>query len=224
MKNLKKHFYKKKIVITGHTGFKGSWLTPWLQSYGAQIYGISNGYPSKPSNFKILKLSKKINHILMDLRNSSKLKKIINNIKPDYIFHLAAQSLVKESFENPITTFTSNSIGTCNVLESVRYLKNKCVVVIITSDKSYKNLEIKRGYNEEDLIGGIDPYSASKGCAELIIKSYYESFLKKKTNIKIGISRAGNVIGGGDWSKNRIITDCIRAWSKERIVSVRNPK
>ena len=224
MKNLKKHFYKKKIIITGHTGFKGSWLTLWLQSYGAKIYGISNGYPSNPSNFKILRLSDKINHKIMDLRNLSKLKKMINKIKPDYIFHLAAQSLVKESFENPINTFTSNSIGTCNVLESIRHLKNKCVVIIITSDKSYKNLEIKRGYHEEDLIGGIDPYSASKGCAELIIKSYYESFLKKNTNIKIGISRAGNVIGGGDWSKNRIIPDCIRAWSNRRFVSVRNPK
>ena len=142
MKNLKKYFYKKKIIITGHTGFKGSWLTLWLESYGAKIYGISNGYPSKPSNFKILRLSNKINHKIMDLRNLSKLKKTISNIKPDYIFHLAAQSLVKESFENPINTFTSNSIGTCNVLESTRLLKNKCVVIIITSDKSYKNLEV----------------------------------------------------------------------------------
>ena len=190
MKNLKKHFYKKKIIITGHTGFKGSWLTLWLQSYGAKIYGISNGYPSNPSNFKILKLNNKINHKIMDLRNLSKLKKI-NKIKPDYIFHLAAQSLVKESFENPITTFTSNSIGTCNVLESTRHLKNKCVVVIITSDKSYKNLEIKRGYHEEDLIGGVDPYSASKGCAELIIKSYYESFLKKKQTSKLVFQEQG---------------------------------
>ena len=189
MKNLKKHFYKKKIVITGHTGFKGSWLTLWLQSYGAQIYGISNGYPSKPSNFKILKLSKKINHILMDLRNSSKLKKIINNIKPDYIFHLAAQSLVKESFENPITTFTSNSIGTCNVLESVRYLKNKCVVVIITSDKSYRNFEIKRGYVEEDILGGDDPYSASKASAEFVINSYFKSFLTSVNRLEIIIEK-----------------------------------
>ena len=116
---------------------------------------------------------------------------MITKTKPDYIFHLAAQSLVKESFENPINTFTSNSIGTCNVLESTRHLKNKCVVIIITSDKSYKNLEIKRGYNEEDLIGGIDPYSASKGCAELIIKSYYESFLKKKQISKLEFQEQG---------------------------------
>ena len=123
----KKIFYKKKIIITGHTGFKGSWLTLWLQSYGAKIYGISNGYPSKPSNFKILRLSNKINHKIMDLRNLSKLKKMITKTKPDYIFHLAAQSLVKKVFKNPINTFTSNSIGTCNVLESTRHLKNKCV-------------------------------------------------------------------------------------------------
>ena len=223
MKNLKKHFYKKKVVITGHTGFKGSWLTLWLQSYGANIYGISNGYPSNPSNFKILKLGNKINHNIMDLRNLPKLKKMINKIKPDYIFHLAAQSLVKESFENPITTFTSNSIGTCNVLESIRHLKNKCVVVIITSDKSYKNLEIKRGYKEEDELGGADPYSSSKASAELIIQSYFKSYLADKKNIRIAIARAGNVIGGGDWSENRLIPDCVRSWSKNKKVVIRNP-
>ena len=223
MKNLKKHFYKKKVVITGHTGFKGSWLTLWLQSYGANIYGISNGYPSNPSNFKILKLGNKINHNIMDLRNLPKLKKMINKIKPDYIFHLAAQSLVKESFENPITTFTSNSIGTCNVLESIRHLKNKCVVVIITSDKSYKNLEIKRGYKEEDELGGADPYSSSKASAELIIQSYFKSYLVDKKNIRLAVARAGNVIGGGDWSENRLIPDCVRSWSKNKKVVIRNP-
>ena len=132
MKNLKKHFYKKKIVITGHTGFKGSWLTLWLQSYGAQIYGISNGYPSKPSNFKILKLSKKINHILMDLRNSSKLKKIINNIKPDYIFHLAAQPLIYTGYKKPFETYNINFNGSLNIVDitlSAQFIKSLTLVI-----------------------------------------------------------------------------------------------
>ena len=130
-----------------------------------------------------------------------KLKKIITSSKPDYIFHLAAQSLVKNSFENPLETFHSNSIGTLNILESTRYLNKKCTIILVTSDKSYKNLELNRGYKENDLLGGHDPYSASKGCAELIIQSYYQSFIKKNKNLRIGVARAGNVIGGGDWSK-----------------------
>ena len=223
MRSLKKYFRNKKILVTGHTGFKGSWLVLWLNTLGAKIYGISNNYPTNPCNFKVLKLEKKINHKILDLRDLKKVKSYILKIKPDYIFHLAAQSLVKLSYKDPINTFSTNIMGTCNVLDSIKYLKNKCNVVIITSDKSYKNIEIKRGYKEYDLLGGIDPYSASKGSAELLIKSYYESFLKSK-NIRISVSRAGNVIGGGDWSKDRILPDCVKAWSKGKKVIIRNPR
>jgi len=224
MKSLKKYYSNKRVLVTGHTGFKGSWLVLWLKTLGAKIYGISNNYPTYPCNFKVLKLEKKVNHKILDLRDLEKVKSHILKIKPDYIFHLAAQSLVKFSYKDPTNTFSTNIMGTCNLLESVKYLKNKCNVVIITSDKSYKNMEIKRGYKENDLLGGTDPYSASKGSAELLIKSYYESFLKFKKNIRISVSRAGNVIGGGDWSKDRLLPDCVKAWSKGKQVIIRNPK
>ena len=223
MKIFKKYFYKKKVLITGHTGFKGSWLALWLNSLGAQVCGISINTPTKPSNFTALNLKSKIKHKNLDIRNLKKLKKIFNSFQPDFVFHLAAQSLVRKSFKNPIDTFTSNAMGTCNILESLKSLKKNCSAIIITSDKSYKNLEIKRGYHENDLIGGNDPYSASKGCAELIIQSYINTFFKNKKNIKIGICRAGNVIGGGDWSEFRLIPDCIKAWSKRKTVIIRNP-
>jgi CDP-glucose 4,6-dehydratase len=151
------------------------------------------------------------------------LKRIIIKIQPDFVFHLAAQSLVKTSYMDPNLTFTSNSIGTLNILESLRHLKKKCNVIMITSDKSYKNLEIKRGYKESDLIGGDDPYSSSKACAELIIQSYVNSFFKKNSNISIAVGRAGNVIGGGDWSKDRLIPDCFKSWSKGKFSIIRNP-
>ncbi len=224
MTNFKKYYNKKKVLITGHTGFKGSWLSLWLSYVGAKVYGISNNIPSNPSNFKAIGLRKKINHNIIDIRNLEKLKKTISRIKPDFIFHLAAQSLVKKSITNPIETFSSNSIGTMNILESLKELKNKCSVIIITSDKSYRNIEVNRGYKEDDELGGHDPYSASKGAAELIIRSYYKSYFINKKNIRIGVARAGNVIGGGDWSENRLIPDCIKAWSKGKKVIIRNPK
>lgn len=220
---MNKFFKNKKILITGHTGFKGSWLTFWLEKLGASISGISKDVPTNPSLFKVLNLKNKIIDHRLDIRNLSKLKKIVEKFKPDYVFHLAAQSLVKKSYEDPINTFTTNAIGTCNILESIRFLKNKCSVVIITSDKSYKNIEITRGYRETDELGGHDPYSASKGCAEFIIQSYIKSFFSNKKNLKIGITRAGNVIGGGDWSDNRVIPDCFKSWSLNKAVTIRSP-
>ena len=220
---MNKFFKNKKILITGHTGFKGSWLTFWLEKLGASISGISKDVPTNPSLFKVLNLKNKIIDHRLDIRNLSKLKKIVKKFKPDYVFHLAAQSLVKKSYEDPINTFTTNAIGTCNILESIRFLKNKCSVVIITSDKSYKNIEITRGYRETDELGGHDPYSASKGCAEFIIQSYIKSFFSNKKNLKIGITRAGNVIGGGDWSDNRVIPDCFKSWSLNKAVTIRSP-
>jgi|TARA_B100000315_G_scaffold186738_1_gene176212 CDP-glucose 4,6-dehydratase len=221
MKDLK-IFKNKKIIITGHTGFKGSWLAFWLKSLGAKVVGISNNI-SNPSNFNALGLKKEIKNNLIDIRNLNKLKKIISVTKPDYIFHLAAQSLVKKSYMRPINTFNTNSIGTLNVLESIRNIKKKCTVIIITSDKSYRNLELKRGYKENDILGGIDPYSASKASAEIIIQSYFHSYLKKNKNLRIGVARAGNVIGGGDWSEDRLVPDCIKSWSKNKKVILRNP-
>tara|TARA_X000000950_G_scaffold288332_1_gene404507 strand:- start:3401 stop:4474 length:1074 start_codon:yes stop_codon:yes gene_type:complete len=221
MKNI---FKNKIVIITGHTGFKGTWLTFWMHHLGAKVVGISKDIPTNPSLFKILKLNKKIVDIKLDIRNLKKLQNVFKKFQPNFVFHLAAQSLVKKSYQNPIETFTSNTVGTLNVMESIKQVKKNCNSVIITSDKSYKNLEIKRGYHEEDLLGGKDPYSASKASAELIIQSYIHTFYNSKNNKKLfAVARAGNVIGGGDWSEDRLIPDCIKAWSRKNIVKIRNP-
>tara|TARA_B100001123_G_scaffold441237_1_gene582022 strand:+ start:481 stop:1566 length:1086 start_codon:yes stop_codon:yes gene_type:complete len=223
MKSLK-NFRNKKIIVTGHTGFKGSWLSLWLQKSGAKVIGLSNDIPSKPSHFEATKLRKKIIHKNVDIRNLKLLKKIFKQYQPDYVFHLAAQALVKKSYTNPIYTWKTNTIGTLNILECLRDVKKKCVAILITSDKSYKNLEIKRGYKEDDILGGKDPYSASKASAELVIQSYINSFFPlKKTKVLISVARAGNVIGGGDWSEDRLIPDCVKSWSKNKKVFIRNP-
>lgn len=217
-------FKNKKVIITGHTGFKGSWLALWLNLMGAKVYGISKNIPTEPSHFKVIKLKYKLKNYFFDICNYKKLDKTINKIKPDFIFHLAAQSLVKKSYSNTLETWNTNTIGTLNLLESLKTKKKKICVVLITSDKSYKNLELKRGYKETDILGGKDPYSASKGSAELAIQSYIDSFFSnKKNNIFISIARAGNVIGGGDWSNDRIIPDCVRSYSKNKVTIIRSP-
>ena len=221
---LRNVYRNKKIIITGHTGFKGSWLSAWLILLGAKVIGISDKFTTYPSHFKSLKIRKKIKHYSQDIRNLKMIKKIFIKHKPDYVFHLAAQPLVKTSYNDPIKTFETNMIGTLNVLESLRFIKNKCTAIIITSDKVYKNFEIEKGYKETDKLGGYDPYSASKASAELIIQSYIKSYFLKKKNILIGIARAGNVIGGGDWSENRLIPDCVKSWSKNKVVLLRNPQ
>ena len=223
--NFSKLFKNKKVLITGHTGFKGSWLTSWLLLLGAKVTGLSINVPSNPSHFKVIRLKDKINHKKIDIRNLELLKKTFKKYQPDYVFHLAAQSLVKKSYSDSIYTWETNTIGTLNVLESLREIKKKCIAVLITSDKSYKNLEIKRGYHENDLLGGNDPYSASKASAELAIQSHISSFFPlQKTKVIIGIARAGKVIGGGDWSENRLIPDCVKSWSKNKRVLIRNPR
>lgn len=222
--NYKKIFNKKKIIITGHTGFKGSWLTIWLEMLGAKIVGISNNFPSRPCHYNYLNLSKKIISKNLDIRNLAVLKKFIKEYKPDFVFHLAAQSIVSVAYENPMKTWSTNTIGTINILESLRQLKNKCVAVIITSDKCYENLEINRGYRENDKLGGKDPYSASKASADIAVRSYINSFFYHKNNkVLIATARAGNVIGGGDWSPSRLIPDCVRSWSVKKKVLIRNP-
>ncbi len=223
MHKINKIFKNKKILITGNTGFKGSWLSVWLNNYKAKLYGISLKPNTDPSMFKILKMNSFIKTFYLDITNEKKLKEKIKEIQPDFIFHFAAQPLVFKSLQDPINTFKSNTFGTLNLLNAVKDLKNKCTILMITSDKSYYNKEWIWGYREEDRIGGIDPYSASKSCAEIIIKSYFETFLKHKKNLRLGIARAGNVIGGGDWSSDRLIPDSIKAWIKKNNVIIRNP-
>ena len=219
-----KSFRNKKVLITGHTGFKGSWLAMWLNILGARVAGVSNNFPSSPNHYKLLNLNKKILSKNLDIRHLEVLKKFIKKYQPDFVFHLAAQSIVKAAYENPIQTWSTNSIGTVNILESLRQLKKKCVAVIVTSDKCYENFEIKRGYNENDRLGGKDPYSASKASADIAIRSYISSFFCHKNNkVFIATARAGNVIGGGDWSPNRLVPDCVRSWSRKKKVLIRSP-
>jgi len=220
MKNI---FKNKKILITGHSGFKGSWLSLWLSSLGAQVEGISLYHPSTPSHYKVLNLKNIIKSYKEDINNSLKIDNIINKCQPDFIFHLAAQPIVHESFNDPLKTFETNIIGSANILNSAVKLKKKCIVIMITSDKCYENIESFRGYRETDRLGGTDPYSASKASAEIIINSYVKSFIENKSNILVGIGRAGNVIGGGDWANRRIVPDCIKSWKDKGKVEIRNP-
>ena len=221
--DFKNLFKNKKILITGHTGFKGSWLTLILRSYGAKIIGISNQVISKPSFYDSTK-SMLYKDYFIDIRDIKSLKKIIKKEEPFCIFHLAAQSLVLKSYNNPLYTFTTNFNGTLNILEIVREINRKIFLVCITSDKSYQNIEKNTGYKEDDKLGGFDPYSASKGSTELLLNGYFNSFFKNKNSkIKLAIARAGNVIGGGDWSNDRIVPDAIKQWSKNKTLVIRSP-
>ena len=220
---LRKRFSGKKVLVTGHTGFKGSWLILILKFLGAKVVGVSDKLVTTPSHFQLIKNNINIKNYFCDIRNFKRLRKIINKEKPNFIFHLAAQSLVKKSYINPLDTWSTNLGGTINLLEILREFKNNCTVVLITSDKVYKNLETKRPYNENSTLGGYDPYSCSKSSADLAIQSYFKSYFIEKKNIKLAIARAGNVIGGGDWSRDRLIPDCIKSWSKSKKVNIRQP-
>jgi CDP-glucose 4,6-dehydratase len=217
-------YNQKKVIVTGNTGFKGAWLTEWLINLGASVKGFSDGIPTKPSLFEILDLNNRISHTNGNVQDLNALKKTISDFNPDFIFHLAAQAIVSTSYSDPTDTFLTNTIGTMNVLEAIRDINHECTVVIITSDKAYDNVEWEWGYKETDALGGKDIYSGSKGAAELVINSYFESFIKKKPNIRLGIARAGNVIGGGDWAKDRIVVDCMQSWAQEKKVTIRSPK
>ena len=223
MHNISK-FSGSRVLVTGHTGFKGSWLVAWLKMLGAEVAGIALDPPTIPSHFEAALLSQGISDFRLDIRSSQDIKETIINFQPDYLFHLAAQPLVRRSYENPHETWGTNLIGTLNVLEALRHLRNECAAVIITSDKCYDNVEWIWGYRENDILGGPDPYSASKGAAELLVKSHVKSFFSKAdTNVRIATARAGNVIGGGDWARNRIIPDCVSSWSLGKAVYLRNP-
>jgi CDP-glucose 4,6-dehydratase len=224
MLELSTFFSGKKVLITGHTGFKGSWLSLWLASIGARVIGISKDVPTSPSHYEAAQISTLLEKdIRLDIRNRNDLEKCVSSIQPDFIFHLAAQPLVKKSYDDPVETWEINTMGTVNMLEAMKGITNPCVAVMITSDKCYDNLEWIWGYRETDALGGPDPYSASKAAAELAIRSYVKSFFKKDGFIRIGIGRAGNVIGGGDWAADRIVPDSMRAWSEKKAVELRNP-
>jgi len=223
MTDLKSFFEGKIVLITGHTGFKGSWLSLWLTYLGAKVVGVSKDIPTEPSNFTASSLKTEIDDRRLDILNFDDINNLVNEIKPDYVFHLAAQALVRSSYKYPLQTLLTNSIGTTNILESLRKQSKKVNVVMITSDKVYDNLEWPWGYRETDRLGGKDPYSASKAMAEMAIRTYVESYFKLQTNVNLGVARAGNVIGGGDWAKDRIVPDCIKAWSVNKIVEIRNP-
>ncbi|MDC0553788.1 CDP-glucose 4,6-dehydratase [Flavobacteriaceae bacterium] len=222
----KEDFKNKKVLITGNTGFKGSWLSTWLIELGADVYGVSNNVPTKPSMFDELKLERIITHFNADVRDYTRIKNIIDDIKPDFLFHMAAQAIVATSYSDPMDTITTNVMGTTNILEALKELNQKCTAIIITSDKCYDNVEWVWGYKESDAVGGQDIYSGSKGAAELIFKSYYHSFFKntENSNVRVASVRAGNVIGGGDWADYRIVPDCIRAWVNGKSVEIRSPK
>jgi len=215
-------FKDKVVLITGHTGFKGSWLSLWLNLLGAKVYGLSYNTVSSPSNYEVSDIDF-VDEKFFDINDSKKVHSYIQHIQPDFIFHMAAQALVIKSYKDPLQTFHTNAIGTANVLDALRDLQKDVVAIMITSDKVYDNVEWIWGYKETDLIGGKDPYSASKGMAELVIKSYLSSYFARDSNIKIGITRAGNVIGGGDWAKDRVVPDCVRSWSRGKTVEIRNP-
>jgi len=218
-------FKDKVVLVTGHTGFKGSWLSIWLTQLGAKVAGISEGEISNPSNFTASRVPEVVSDYRFDIRDINKLKATIQELQPDFVFHLAAQALVRPSYQDPLGTMMTNAMGSANVLEALRDLDKEVVAIMITSDKAYDNAEWVWGYRETDRLGGKDPYSASKGMAELVIRSYVESFFKQTdSNVRIGITRAGNVIGGGDWGVDRIIPDCVRAWSDGRVLNIRNPQ
>jgi CDP-glucose 4,6-dehydratase len=212
----------RRVLVTGHTGFKGSWLVMWLQHLGAEVSGFSDRVPTSPAMFDLLGLDGRISHHLGDIRDRARLGDVMDEARPAVVFHLAAQALVLDSHTDPVTTFETNAMGMVNLLECVRERPWIDVVVLVTSDKAYRNNEWEWGYRETDVLAGLDPYSGSKSCAEIVAHSYHHSFLGESAT-RTATARAGNVIGGGDWATDRIVPDCIRAWSSGNTVTVRRP-
>lgn len=220
--NLKQFYKGKKIFITGHTGFKGSWMCKVLLEMGAEVMGYSLLPPTEPNLFTLLNLEKQTNTVYGDVRDKQILQKSITDCRPEIVFHLAAQPIVRESYNNPAYTYETNVLGTVNLLESVRQCDSVKSVVNVTTDKVYRNNEWEWGYRENDELGGYDPYSNSKSCSELVTECYKNSFLNRM-NIAVSTARAGNVIGGGDFAKDRIIPDCVRAVMDDKNMVIRNP-
>ena len=226
---LKENYKNKKVFITGSTGFKGSWLAYWLYTLGADVYGYSLEPITNPSLYCILNLEKKITHFYDDINNLDKLKNTIYTVEPDILFHLAAQPIVGRSYLEPIETFQTNVMGTANVMEAIRGCKSIKAAVIVSSDKCYKNNNWNFSYREIDPLGGYDPYSASKGCTEIVASSFRDSFFNprdygKNHHVSIATARSGNVVGGGDWSEDRLVPDCFRSLNNNESIILRNPK
>ena len=220
----KNSFKNKKVMVTGATGFKGSWLCIWLLKLGAHVTGYSKDIPTSPSLFVSAGLNNKIDHIVGDVCDTEYFESVLQNVKPDYLFHMAAQPIVSVSYEIPLDTFQTNTLGTVSVLDVLRRVTWRCAAVFITSDKCYENVEWLWGYREIDSLGGKDIYSASKAAAEIAISSYHRSFFSLSDHsVRLASVRAGNVIGGGDWATDRIVVDCIKSWTNGEPVQIRSP-
>jgi len=215
-------YKNRRVLLTGHTGFKGSWLALWLKHLGAKITGLGLTPNSTPSHWDLLNLD--IDDRRVDIRDFKAVSDTVNSSSPEIVFHLAAQPLVRRSYKNPLETWSTNVIGTANILEACRQTSGVRAIVVVTTDKCYENQEKEFGYREEDRLGGRDPYSASKASAELVVSSYRDSFFNHKSGPLLASARAGNVIGGGDWSEDRLIPDLVRAINKEEMLKVRYPK
>jgi CDP-glucose 4,6-dehydratase len=214
-------FQGKTVWLSGHTGFKGAWLARWLLQLGSRVHGFALPPTTKPSVFEQLGIEKLVEHEIADVRDADAVKKSILHVQPDFVFHLAAQALVRYSYEHPLKTYATNIMGTAHVLEALRSLEKTCAAVIVTTDKCYENREVDYAYAEEDHLGGHDPYSSSKGAAEIVTAAYRRSFFGQSP-VRIASARAGNVIGGGDWAFDRIVPDCIRALQRGEAIPVRN--
>lgn len=224
MKKVNPSFWKeKRVFLTGHTGFKGSWLSLWLQSMGAKVKGYSLEPDTEPSLFKIGNVVENMDSEVGDIRNLETLKKSMVSFDPDVLIHMAAQPLVRLSYKEPVDTYSTNVMGTVNVLESARFCKNLKSIVSVTTDKCYENREWSWGYRENEPMGGHDPYSSSKGCAELVTSAYRRSFFNSSDTARLASARAGNVIGGGDWAEDRLIPDILKAFEESKPVVIRNP-
>jgi CDP-glucose 4,6-dehydratase len=217
-------FRGQDVVVTGHTGFKGSWLSLWLTHLGARVHGYALPPPSDPSLFAMARLDEVIDHTIGDVRDLERFGALLQRTRPRFVFHLAAQAIVSLSYSDPIETMSTNVMGTTIVLDALRRVTWPCAAVMITSDKCYDNVEWPWGYRETDALGGKDVYSGSKGGAELAIRCYFHSFFRSADHpVRLAVGRAGNVIGGGDWAADRIVVDCVKAWMAERRVPLRSP-
>jgi len=211
------------VLVTGHTGFKGAWLTEWLVQLGADVTGLSLPPSTQPALFDQLSLASRMHHLIGDIREAALVRRIITDVQPDFVFHLAAQPLVRLSYEQPLETYATNIMGTAHVLDALRLLAKPCAAMMVTTDKCYENREWVHSYREDDAMGGYDPYSSSKAAAELVISAYRRSYFSRPNSVlHVASARAGNVIGGGDWAPDRIVPDCVRALQRGELIPVRN--
>ncbi len=213
----------KRVLLTGHTGFKGGWLSLWLQRLGAEVTGLALAPNTSPSLFETARVSDGMRSHLCNICDSSAVSQLVQSVQPEIVLHLAAQPLVRASYRDPLSTFSTNVMGTANLLDALRNVGSVRVAVMVTTDKVYRNLEHAYPYREDDALGGHDPYSASKAASEIVVASYRDAFLAKQ-GVAIASARAGNVIGGGDWSEDRLIPDAVRAWQAGETLSIRNPQ